>query len=509
MALNLKYKAEPTASKFHRSNAFVRGLRGPIGTGKSVACVTEIVRRAIEQAPFEGVRRSRWAAIRNTYPELCSTTIKTWQDWVDESSAPFSWDSPITSTFTLTLPDKTRVECEVMFIALDRPADVKKLKSLDLTGAWINEASELPKAVFDMATGRVGRYPSKAQGGSSWSGVILDTNSPDDDHWYYVLAETPSAEELQTRQDIERQLREMGMLAEGQPLYEWFAQPGALIKVGSRYEPNPLAENVANHELGYGYWLRQIPGKTDQWIKVFVLGQYGSVHDGKPVYSEFNDELHVKEIEPIPGVQLLIGMDFGLTPAAVIAQVDARGRLLVLDEVCGNSMGVRTFLEDILLPQLKQIYPAWFAKRDTMIQCVGDPAGEQRSQADEKTCFQEVKAAGLKIEAAETNAFRARRDAVAWFMTRLADGKPAFMMDPCCTMLRKGANGAYKYRRIQVVGEERYTDEPVKNACSHPHDGLQYVALKVGGIKAVIAASKPKRERGRSARPVLDDVVGM
>ena len=77
----VNYKAEPTASRFHRSNAFVRVLRGPIGTGKSVTCCMEMIRRGKEQEPFEKVRRTRWAAIRNTYPELISTTIKTWEDW--------------------------------------------------------------------------------------------------------------------------------------------------------------------------------------------------------------------------------------------------------------------------------------------------------------------------------------------------------------------------------------------------------------------------------------------
>ncbi len=137
---------------------------------------------------------------------------------------------PEAAAFTRKLGDGTMVEMEVLFMSLDRPADVKKLKSLDLTGVWLNEASELAKAVLDMATGRVGRFPSKVQGGATWSGVILDTNSPDDDHWYYELAEKPTSEELAQRDDLVRQLVEMGLMRPGQLLYEWFAQPGALIK---------------------------------------------------------------------------------------------------------------------------------------------------------------------------------------------------------------------------------------------------------------------------------------
>ncbi len=480
----ITYVAEATAKLFHRSDAFVRGLRGPIGTGKSVTCCMEIMRRAREQEPFEGVRRSRWAAIRNSYPELKSTTIKTWQDWVPDDVAPMRWDAPITSVFTANLPDGTRIECEVMFISLDRPADVKKLKSLDLTGGWINEASELPKAILDMLTGRVGRYPGKAQGGASWSGIIMDTNSPDDDHWWYDIAEV-------TRPDG----------------YEFFAQPGALLKEGNRYVPNPLAENVKNHILGYEYWLRQIPGKDAQWIKVFILGEYGSVHDGKPVYPEYNDSLHVKEISPIPDVQLKIGLDFGLTPAAVITQNDARGRLLVLDELCGEDMGISGFLEDVLIPQLMNVYPEWWDKKDELIQCFGDPAGAQRAQTDEKSCFDEVKAAKLKIRPGKSNAWLPRRGSVAWFLSKLSGGQPMFLIDPCCKVLRKGLNGGYKYRRIQVIGEERFTEEPMKNSYSHPHDALQYVAMESGGLQSMKEKDKP-RERGKSARTVLDETVG-
>ncbi|HYN54389.1 MAG TPA: hypothetical protein VES38_06765 [Methylotenera sp.] len=480
----ISYIAEATAKLFHRSEAFVRGLRGPIGTGKSVTCCMEIMRRAAEQEPFEGVRRSRWAAIRNSYPELKSTTIKTWQDWVPDSVAPMSWDAPITSYYTAKLPDGTHIECEVLFISLDRPADVKKLKSLDLTGAWLNEASELPKAVLDMATGRVGRYPSKAKGGASWSGIIMDTNSPDDDHWWYEIAEVK--------------------LPDG---YEFFAQPGALLKINdSQYVPNPLAENVKNHILGYEYWLRQIPGKDAQWIKVFVLGEYGSVHDGKPVYQEYNDGLHVKDIQPIIGRELIIGLDFGLTPAAVITQTDARGRLLILDELCGEDMGVSAFLEDILVPQLMEVYPDWWEKKDDLIKCIGDPAGSQRAQSNESSCFDEVRAVKLKIRAAKSNAWLPRRGAVAWFLSKLSAGQPMCLIDPCCKVLRKGFNGGYKYRRIQVIGEERFTEEAMKNSYSHPHDALQYAAMETGGLQFGKNNHKPSNKIDTFA--VLDREVG-
>ena len=67
----IRYRPTPTAAKFHASQANIRGLRGPVGSGKSVGCVMEIVAQAMQMPPQrDNVRRSRWIAIRNTYPEL-------------------------------------------------------------------------------------------------------------------------------------------------------------------------------------------------------------------------------------------------------------------------------------------------------------------------------------------------------------------------------------------------------------------------------------------------------
>src|SRR5262249_18748953 len=132
----------------------------------------------------EGKRRTRFAVVRNTYRELADTTLKTWLDWFPESAVGnFDYQD---MTHCIDLDD---VSTEVVFRALDRPDDVKKVLSLDLTGVWVNEAREVPKSIIDALTDRVGRYPSIRDGGATWSGVILDTNSPDTDHWWYRLAE--------------------------------------------------------------------------------------------------------------------------------------------------------------------------------------------------------------------------------------------------------------------------------------------------------------------------------
>jgi len=268
--MEINYKAEKTVRSFHKSDAFVRGVRGPIGSGKSVGCCMEILLKSINQRAFEGKRRSKWGIVRGTYGELRTTTISTWLDWFD-SVTTISYGHPIHGMMTFPLKDGTVVECELIFLALDHPKDVKKLKSLELTGIFFNEAAEIHYTHISMGTGRVNRYPSKNMGGFNWSGVIMDTNSPDEANWWYEMAENKHPDD-----------------------WEFFDQPPALINIGTIKEPefieNPEAENIINHVIGIDYYFKQLAGKPIEWVNVFLLNQYGSSEPGSYVYANFGKE---------------------------------------------------------------------------------------------------------------------------------------------------------------------------------------------------------------------------
>lgn len=479
----IDYIAEATPAKFHARDTFVRGLMGPYGSGKSCACTMEILSRIQRQEPDGNrVRKSRWAIVRNSYPELKSTTLNTWQDWVVEGViANTTMTAPITSKVAFPMGDGTRVEAEVLFMPLDKEGDEKKLLSLELTGAWVNEAREISYSVIQALTGRVGRYPPMKDGvGPTWSGIIMDTNPCDDDHWWYNLAEVERPE-----------------------LYEFFKQPGALIRDPRTglYRHNPLAENVQNHKLGYEYWERMVPGKKPEWLKVYVEGQYGTVYDGRPVYAEYNDILHTsaEPLEPMRGRTIILGFDFGLTPACVFVQETPRGQLMVLDELYVEDLGIRSFLEQVVKPHINEHY------QGIPIIPFGDPAGAQRMATDERTCFDIMAECGMPCEPAPgNNSPVLRQEAVSYYMTRMVDGKPAFMLSPKCSILRKGFNGGYRFRRIAIAGtaESRFKDAPEKNRFSHPHDALQYAAL---GVKDIGGAGGAGRRQRQPVKPVNSD----
>ena len=124
---------------------------------------------------------------------------------------------------------------------------------------------------------------------------------------------------------------------------------------------------------------------------------------------------------------------------------------------------------------------------------VGDPGGATRAETDERSCLQSLKRLGIPTKEAKTNLFTPRREAVAGFLSRLVDGKPAIVLSSRCKVLRKGFNGGYKYRLLKLPGEEKYTKEPDKNKFSHPHDGLQYIALEL----TTVQMGGRKRKRGK------------
>jgi hypothetical protein len=476
----------PVAASFHSYNEFVRAIKGPVGSGKSSSCCMEIMSRALEIRPTNtGVRKSRWCVTRNTYPELKTTTIKTWEDWFGPI-CKVRWDIPITATVELKdIGDGTALELEVIFLAMDRAEDVGKMRSLELTGGWMNEASEMEKAVLDMLTQRVGRYPAKREFDGQtidgevfdatdpnapvpyWTGVILDTNPPDDDSWWYELATA---------------------VPEG---YRFFDQPGGLYKDQDRKSAtfgqwlvNPNAENVQNLPGGYEYYRRQMSGKSEDYIKVFLGGQYGTTLDGKPVYPEWKEDFHLAKepITPIMGLPITLSFDFGLTPACTFLQMDPKGKVLVLRELVSEDMGIRQFYENVVRPIIRSDYSKF------RIEAVGDPAGSQRAQTNEKSCIEELSDMGLLCELGDTNEFIKRRESVAYFLQRATAGESGFLVDPSCKVLRKGFASGYRYERVKASGPERFKDRPVKDKFSHVHDALQYGCMKLrGDINPVVA----------------------
>ena len=440
MALDIDYTPPPTGKAFMQSDAKMRTLMGPVGSGKSVTCSFEIVRRATMQEPNEqGIRKTRAAVVRETARQLQDTTIKTFLDWFPPGVCGTYMRT--TKTYFFKVGD---VECEVMFRALDDADDVANLNSLELTFTWFNECKDIHPEIVDAMSKRIGRFPSKKDGGPTWHGMWGDTNPPTMDTWWFY-----QMEHLDPKDGV----------SENDNGWDVFKQPSGR---------STDAENIEN--LPENYYDTQ--GRSDEYIRTFIDGEYGLSLSGQPIYKYFRPDYHMgkETLRPIVnGVRpIVIGMDLGLTPAAVIGQQDPRGRVLILGEAVSFDMGIQRFTRTILKPL---IIAQWSG---APIIVVTDPAGIQRAQTDERSAVDIIKAEGLKVFPAKTNNISARISAVDDFLMRQVDGDSAFLVDPSCTNLKAAMMGGYRYHPKNGTIE--------KNKHSHVAEALQYLMMHINTV---------------------------
>lgn len=429
---------------FLTSESFVSLVTGPVGSGKSSASMVKIAYHAQRmRAGKDGIRRSRAVIVRNTREMLRDSTWPTFNTWFPDGVAGALMKTDF--KFYLEFGD---VSCEVLFRGLDDSNDVRRLLSLEVSFGIMDEFREIHPDIFNALQGRVGRYPAKKDGGcvtddgTPNSHIWGASNAPDaDTFWSEYLDNPPSVASV-------------------------FMQPSAL---------SPEADWTEN--LIDGYYENIAEGKSQDWVDVYIHNLFGRSLSGQPVFRCFDKELHVSKESLRPNRAssnpILVGFDCtGLNPACAIGQLGFSSRLMIFDTLHSSEMGPLRFLKEKLKPLLANK----FAGMPVLI--IIDPAGMNR-ESDERSVYDMLKAEGLTVKPAKTNNISPRISAVEQFMTRLVDGKPAFVVDPGCTDLIVALRSKYRYK-INTKGEK--DDKPEK---SHPWadivDGLQYLCLHADG----------------------------
>jgi hypothetical protein len=456
-----------TLKGYLRDRSHVSIIRGPIGSGTSSASCMKIYMLAMEQRQgVDGIRRSRWAVVRNSYPDLKNTTIRTWLDWFpEEQYGKFWWDKPM--HHEVRIGD---VELDVHFMALDQDDDVRKLRSLELTGVWFNELEYINKAIFDEAESRTGRFPAQKDGGTAWNGVLGDMNAPNEDHWLPMMSgEVPFPDEM--GEEERHALR-------WPTDWEYFVQPPALVeimapdgKTVAGYKDNPEGENL--QWLKPGFYQEKLQGKSKAWIDSRLMNRITFFSEGSRVWPMFRIEMHVAtgSLVANPNYPLDIGLDFGRRPAAVVTQ-KINNRLLVLAEYRGYDMGAATFA-----PRLKGFLATKYPGMNYTFW--GDPKGQDRGQGDERTAYEIFATHGMTVRPApvKNNNLEARLGAVENVLNGMSDGLPRFVLDPhAAPTLKAGMAGRYCTKKDATTGKV----EPIKDKYSDVADALQYVVLGQG-----------------------------
>jgi hypothetical protein len=457
----------PTIEQFMLDDKRIRVIVGPLGSGKSMGCIMELLRRACLQQPYNGVRYTRFALIRNTSQQLRQTVLADVKMYLTPIIHYFVTDSTV--QLRMRLPDGTFVHSDWMLIPLDTKEDVRRLLSMQLTAAWINELREVPFEIIRPLLGRCGRYPSKAMGGYTWRGIIADTNPWDTESKYHDRT-----------------------VLNPHRLWSLYHQPSGL---------SPQAENIEN--LPEGYYEDLMDDGGDDFADVHVHSMWGVSNAGQAVFRRaFDARIHVRDMKLIvnPNRPIMVAMDFGRTPCALIGQRDAYGRAIIMREVVTESMGLVQMIRERLKPVL---FEPPFAGRRVFI--VGDPAGRQKSQATEDSLYDTLREEGLLAYPASTNDIEKRLVAVEKMMQTTLGGEPALQISRSgCPTLITALGNKYRYRKRK---DGQLEDKPEKlHPWSDVADALQYFTL---GTQADLSGRVIRRhDRPRVIQPQRVSAAG-
>jgi hypothetical protein len=484
----IKYNAPPTVSRFMESASFGRLIAGPIGSGKTTGCIFEILRRGVQQIKGpDGFRRTRWAIVRQTLAQLKMTVLIDILNWF----RPIAQYKVSESLVVISFND---VVIELYFIPLEDEKDQKRLLSMQLTGAWLSEAIEIQLGLVDAIAGRCGRYPSAADGGATWSGVIADTNFPvEGSDWQKFMEE---------EKPIDWQIfKQPGGMTPAAENLAWLVQTPETLQLDEN-DPIRIAQ-------GRVYYERASRNGNKNWVDRYVNAIYGEDPSGTAVFREsYKRTFHitgpkelghsVEEIEPVHGFPLLVGQDFGRNPCSLICQPDHKGRLLVLEEIIAEDIGLENHVSRYLKPRLFQ--DRYLGKQMAL---VGDPSGRAKGNFLEEDSFDVLHRLGLPAFPSTTNDIDPRIRAVEALLLQQRDGGPAIIVDATrCPQTARALGGSYMYGKTRL-GQTKPVPEK-KHPASDIMDCLQYVCLvynsgMVNFITRKLVRKQAPQNRGQPA----------
>jgi len=433
--VEVNFDADASLWDFWRSKNYYQFVIGPLGSVKTTNMIMKLLTIAANQKKgHDGLRRTRFAISRQTLQQIKTTVLKDIEYWLN----PIIKYKVSDSVVQIRQGD---IHSDWHLIPLEDAADQRRLLSMQLTCVYFNEFRELPLEIVAAAAGRVGRYPSVGMGGCTYHGILGDSNPPSvDSPWYEFLELDPP------------------------PNMHYTHQPSGLSE-----------EATWRHYLVEDYYENLMHGMSEAWIDIHVHSQWGESLQGQPVYKNtFDSKFHVseKELTPVRGYPLIIGCDFARWPAAVICQVDNRGRLLVLKELERQNCGVEKFVTENLLPEL-------YSKRFSGFSCYicGDPSGVRRSEIGEESVFSMLKRIGVIAYPASTNFIDPRLRSVEKWLLQQRAGGAAFVVDERnCPKLIRGFKAEYRFR-LRKTGVMEDKPDKANRPYADLHDALQYACL--------------------------------
>lgn len=507
----------PVSEAFFWDSSFVSFIQGPYGSAKTTTCFMKLLKRA-QRMPIckDGKRHYRALVLRDTYRRMERTAIRSWHKWFPPSAGEWAGGQDRPSKHKLELVGLDGIECvfEIEFAAVGDLDIEDFMGGYEVTDIFLNEVNLQKQEVLTYGSGRCGRFPSmkdlppntplkgtmKTKGGEEISlagftisnmppgveykelppgavfdyGIIGDLNAPEYGSWL-----------------LEMKFGQIDPAVAALGKTEFFLQPGGRAA---------NAENTQHLPPGYYQQLAAANAHQAWWVARMIDNKPGFSRHGKPVYHEYNEDLHcpAMPIAIMPNVPLEFGFDggtSGLHPAAVVGQRSSIGQMRIVKEFylgrCGPTRFAEAIAEWLDSNEAKGIP---LAKRHYVDPTAFDGVDKKSGELGFVDIVQNI--TGLRLYEAPSNEPAVRHDAVRQALVYLIDGKePELVVCKTCVWLNKGFASDYRYSKVRRETGDEHAETPMKNEASHPADALQYLMLGSRGIQAVVRREHGARKR--------------
>lgn len=415
--------------------AFVKSLHpevayiGGMGAGKSTALVVRAVLLA-HQFP-----KNRILITRKTYRSLNETTRTSFYEIVPPAMIAGENKSE-DLTFIHSVGGETSTIIWRSFE--DSPADWQKFRSAEYGAVFIDEASEAPSGLVDILLTRLrARVPYRS--------INFVSNPTPEEHWLYQRFKGAKAD----------------------------AARHALFH-GTTYE------NKSNLPVGYIEGLEAAYADRPEMVAIILEGKFGHIPTGLSVFRRYRRMLDGKpwhlrtNLQPVEGVRILRGWDFGVVrPAVVWCQFPLGKPKMVLREKLGFNTHTRDFAR-VIRDLSTEMFPGF----EFVDFC--DPQGFVAATSNGRSDVDELRDQGINpMRIKKTSpGFRAGLvdDILRATVNTDTGVEPEFQLDAACTILDGAFIGGY--RRPEPIPDMPIDDEPMKDGYfEHPVDALGFVVV--------------------------------
>jgi PBSX family phage terminase large subunit len=419
------YKPLPHQQEYHKDTHTFKAIFGAYGSGKTTTAVMELIRHVL------AVPGGMSAMLAPTMQMLQETSYYTLMQYLPHTFIEHEVRTRGKEEIILTNGHK-------ILLLPSNSAD--KLRSLNLSAFYLEEASNAKYEVFTELTARTRNRAAIKDGKNRLLGIVC---SNPDVGW--------------VRTEILYKSDEV-ITADGRvyPRDEDQYNPFMSTHLHSSYQ---------NSYLDPDFQMRISRGKPDWWVARYIHGSFDYAEG--MVYPTFSKAI----VDPffIPGHwKRMFSVDFGLRDPTVMlaAAVDPdEGVLYIYDEYYQAETPINKNAE-AMKKILSQVPPGLIYG-----QVIADPAGAKRSGATKRSYFNHYAEYGLWFQEGNNNI----EAGIAKVYTYMSMHKLKIFSN-CIHTIKEGRS--YKYKQNELDQQKNRGEKPV-DANNHAMDALRYMLMEL------------------------------